>query len=160
MDAKELLKKCVAEEEKYQFPSFTQTDALKLGTMLYQTSIEEFGRPVGIEIRLNRLTVFKFLPEGTGENHCIWLDAKAATVDAMRISTYHFFADIECGGRNLKDRRLDEKKYLAQGGGFPLRICNSSVVGTICVSALKHFEDHQVIVDTLEKYFNEVVGKR
>ena len=75
--------------------------------------------------------------------------------DTMRISTYHFWADIACGGRGLKERRLDEKKYLAQGGGFPLRLKGSAVVGTICVSALKHYEDHQVIVDTLEKYFKE-----
>lgn len=58
--------------------------------------------------------------------------------------------------RGLKERRLDENKYLCMGGGFPIRIKNSAVVGTICVSAFKHFEDHQVIVDTLEKYFNQL----
>lgn len=155
MTNEEILKRCIEEEKKYQFTTFTQTDAFQLGKMLYATSMEEFGKPIAVEIRINHLTVFRFLPEGTGANQCIWLKAKADTVDTMRISTYHFWADIACGGRGLKERRLDEKKYLAQGGGFPLRLKGSAVVGTICVSALKHYEDHQVIVDTLEKYFQK-----
>jgi uncharacterized protein (UPF0303 family) len=156
MTNEEIQAKCVEEEQKYQFPSFNQDDAFKLGTMLYQTAQEEFGKPIAIEIRINHLVVFRYLPEGTGANQCIWLKAKADTVDCMRISTYHFWADVACGGRGLKERRLDENKYLCMGGGFPIRIRNSSVVGTICVSAFKHFEDHQVIVDTLEKYFKQL----
>ena len=77
MTNEEILKRCIEEEEKYQFTTCTQTDAFQLGKMLYETSMEEFGKPIAVEIRINHLTVFRFLPEGTGANQCIWLKAKA-----------------------------------------------------------------------------------
>lgn len=155
MNYAEIVKRCILEEEAYQFSRFTQTDALHLGRLLYETGLEKFGKPVAAEIRINHLTVYRFLPEGTGRVQCLWLKAKADTVDALGISTYHLWADIAGGGLPLEDRRMDGKKYVAAGGGFPLHIKNSAVMGTICVSALTQEEDHQVVIGALGKYFKK-----
>ena len=48
MTNEEIMKKCIEEKEKYQFTTFTQTDAFQLGKMLYETSMEEFGKPIAV----------------------------------------------------------------------------------------------------------------
>ena len=148
-----LVEQCRAQEEKYRFASFTQTDAHELGELIYQESLS-CSAPVAIEIRLNGLTVYRCFPEGTNRNNEEWLRCKANTVDMLGISSFHLFAEIEAGGDPLEKRRMDPVDYAACGGGFPLRIRGSAVVGTICVSGLPHEQDHQLIIDSLEKYFH------
>jgi len=50
---------------------------------------------------------------------------------------------------------MPEETYACCGGGFPLTVKNTGVIGTICVSGLPHTQDHQVIVDTLREYLKE-----
>ncbi|HZJ68648.1 MAG TPA: heme-binding protein [Candidatus Eisenbacteria bacterium] len=144
-----LLKKCIEQEAKYQFDSFTQTDAFALGQALYEESLK-YEKALAIEIRMNHLTVFRLFPDGTNLNNETWLQAKANSVDMLGISTLHLFADIEATGVTLKDRRMDDSIYAGVGGGFPLIIKNVGLIGSICVSGLDHYSDHQVIIDTLE----------
>ena len=65
-DVREIEQKCIAEEEKYRFDSFSQTEALRLGSFIYEKS-KILPKPVAIEIRINRLLVFCFYPDGTNE---------------------------------------------------------------------------------------------
>jgi uncharacterized protein (UPF0303 family) len=151
MDAKQILEQCAKEEELYQFLTFTQTDALALGTLIYQKSLNKES-PVAIEIRMNRLTVFSFFPSGTNENNKLWLAAKARTVDMNQQSSLRFWAEIQVSGRRPEDRRMPESEYACCGGGFPLTIKNCGVVGTICVSGLPHLLDHALVVEALKAY--------
>ena len=75
-EIKEIERKCIEDEKRLIFDSFSQTEALKLGSFIYEKSKECSG-PVAIEIRINRLTVFSFYPDGTNENNQLWLKAKA-----------------------------------------------------------------------------------
>lgn len=54
-----LVEKCLKEEEKFQFDKFSQTDAQKLGGLLYKCSLR-YDKPVAIEIRMNHLLVYRF----------------------------------------------------------------------------------------------------
>ena len=51
---------------------------------------------------------------------------------------------------------MAEEKFTTYGGGFPLTIRNCGVVGSICVSGLEHTKDHQVIIDALNEYWEQV----
>jgi UPF0303 protein krac_2116 len=149
-----LVEKCLKEEEKFQFDKFSQTDAQKLGGLLYKCSLR-YDKPVAIEIRMNHLLVYRFFPDGTNKNNELWLEAKANTVDMLGVSSLHLFAEIEAGGDELEDRRMDEKKFTFYGGGFPLIIRNCGIIGSICVSGLEHTKDHQVIIDALNEYWEQ-----
>jgi uncharacterized protein (UPF0303 family) len=55
-------------------------------------------------------------------------------------------------GKSYEDMLLDPADYAWGGGGYPVRVKNTGLVGSICVSGLKGEEDHQIIVDALRAY--------
>ena len=151
MKKMKLVQKCLCEENLLQFDRFNQNDALKLGIMLSEKA-QKYDKAVAIEININGLTVFRFFPNGTNRNNEMWLTAKRNTVDLLGISSLHLFAELLEMGETLNDKRMDEKQYAQFGGGFPLIVRGTSVIGSICVSGLMHLDDHQVIVDALTEY--------
>lgn len=55
----------------------------------------------------------------------------------------------------LRDRfeLADASVYACHGGGFPVRVKNvEGIVGVIVVSGLKQEDDHNVIVEGIQKY--------
>ena len=150
-DIREIEKNCIEDEKSLIFESFSQSEALKLGSFIYEKSKGCSG-PVAIEIRINRLTVFSFYPDGTNEYNKLWLTAKAKTVDITQKSSLLFWTDVQLSGGSAESKRLPESEYACCGGGFPLNVKNTGVVGTICVSGLPHLEDHQLIIDSLREY--------
>ncbi|MCR5604884.1 MAG: heme-binding protein [Lachnospiraceae bacterium] len=150
-EIRDIERKCIEDEKKLLFDSFSQTEALKLGSFIYEKSKNCSGS-VAIEIRINRLTVFSFYPDGTNENNMLWLKAKAKTVDMTQKSSLRFWIDVQLSGSSAESKRMPENEYACCGGGFPLTVKNAGVVGTICVSGLPHLEDHQLIVDSLREY--------
>ena len=155
-NARMIAEQCAREEALLQFPAFTQSDALALGTLLYQNSLGKKS-PVAIEIRMNQLTVFCFYPSGTNANNRLWLQAKARTVDTNQQSSLRFWAELLASGRKPEDRRMPESEYACCGGGFPLTIRDTGVIGTICVSGLPHMEDHRLIIETLEQFLGKTM---
>ena len=153
-EIREIERKCIEEEEKYRFDSFSQTEALKLGTFIYEKS-RELSKTVAIEIRINHLLVFCFYPDGTNDNNTLWLRAKAKTVDMTQKSSLRFWTDVQLSGSSPESKRMPENEYACCGGGFPLNVKNIGVIGTICVSGLPHMEDHNLIIAALEDYLNK-----
>lgn len=154
MEAKQILEQCIKEEERYQFSSFSRADALKLGMLLYEESVKR-GTPVAVEIRMNHLLVFCFYPEGHSENSASWLRSKAATVDMLHQSSLHLGAQMQVSGQSAERMRIPVPECCIYGGGFPLTIRGTGVIGSICVTGFPHMEDHQLIIDTLEKHMAE-----
>ncbi len=153
-EIREIEQRCIEEEKTLRFDSFSQTEALKLGSLIYEKS-KKLSGPVAIEIRINRLTVFCFYPDGTNENNTLWLKAKAKTVDMTQTSSLHFWTDVQLSGSSPESKRMPENEYACCGGGFPLTVKNIGVVGTICVSGLPHTEDHKLIIDSLKEYLGK-----
>ena len=148
----QLLEQCKREETELQFHSFSHNDALKLGLDLLKAS-EEYPGILGIEIRINHVTVFKYLPDGTGAYHDMWLRRTSNLVDVREMSTLRAFAELAVLKEDLqKDWLLDPAEYAACGGGFPIRIQDSSVIGSICVSGLPHLQDHAVLIAGIRRF--------
>lgn len=148
-----LLEQCIYEEEMLQFEHFSHKDALDLGMKLLKHSAIQSG-PVAIEIVLNGLTVFRYFPDGTSLYNEVWLKWKRNTVNMKQMSSLHVFAELEKAGETLEDWCLDPKEFAACGGGFPIRIRNSGIVGFVGVSGLPHLKDHEVIIDALQDYLS------
>ncbi len=146
-----LLEQCIYEEETLQFDRFSQSDALILGMKLVEQSLLQ-PKPAAVEIVLNGLTVFRYFPDGTTRYNEQWLQWKRNTVNMKQMSSLRVFAELEQSKETMEDWFLDPKEFAACGGGFPIRIKNSGVVGFIGVSGLPHLQDHEVVINALQDY--------
>lgn len=151
-DEKTLLAMCEEEEERLQFTQFSRADALALGLKIHENAKKQ-PVPVAIEITVNGLVVFRYFPDGALPDSELWLARKRNSVDLMEMSSLHFLAWLEQNGETLESRKLPANEYAAGGGGFPIRLRGTGVIGSICVSGLPdHREDHRLVVDTLTEF--------
>lgn len=144
-----LLAQCEWEEERLQFASFSRTDALALGLRLIEDA-KAFPDPVAVEITVNGLVVFRYFPDGARLDSELWLARKRRSVELMDMSSLHFLAWLEANGETLESRKLPADDYAAGGGGFPIRVRGTGMIGSVCVSGLPdHRDDHRLVTGAL-----------
>jgi uncharacterized protein (UPF0303 family) len=157
MDIKALQNEIIKQEELLQFEHFSNDDALEVGMLL----IEEAKRrkaSVAIDITVNGCKIFKYSFKGTNAHNDMWLKRKMNTVNTVHKSSLHVFTILQETGQDLEHNWfLDPMEYAAMGGGFPIHINGTGVIGCIGVSGLPHLEDHQLIIDTLCKYLKVII---
>ena len=117
--------------------------ALEFGLRVQQMIKNKKLKAVGIRITYKDLLIFQYLMDGKKED--IWLKRKERTVLESGCSSYEVFLN-----KDQYSSWIDNDNYAICGGGYPI-IENGNCVGAICVSGLKHDEDHQLIVDILKE---------
>lgn len=150
-DFSTLLQACERQESLYQFERFTREDALELGLKLNENA-QKYPEGVAIDITINGLSVFHYIPEGANAHNVAWLKRKINTVTRFEMSSLRVMAKFEVHGLNCENEKIDPDIIALGGGGFPLSLRGTGVVGVIAVSGLPHMDDHQLIVDTLAEY--------
>lgn len=144
-----------AEEADLQFTSFSNETALKIGQQLV-TLAQERQAAVTIDITRNRQQLFHAAMPGTAINNDKWLQRKINTVYEYGTSSLHKQLEMAARGQTLEEAAaLDARQYAAAGGGFPVIIKGTGLVGSIAVSGLASEEDHQLIVDELRAFFRQ-----
>ena len=58
------------------------------------------------------------------------------------------------GEDNERDWYLPAAEFACLGGGFPLILKGTGVVGCVCCSGLPHETDHQIVADTIARFLN------
>lgn len=144
----------IKEEETYQFYRFNAKMAFQIGCHAVKM-IEENNLNVCIEIYAFSKTLFHYASDLSTVNNEEWIKKKRNSVLYFAHSTK--FLNI----KNNNDPTVLQKKYGLQldqycitMGGFPIRIKNCGVVGSICVSGMLPEQDHQFIIDLLDWYFH------
>ena len=61
-EAQKALQACIADEQTYQFTSFSHRDAWELGHALVD-ACEKMGAPLAVEIEINHVIVFRYYPD-------------------------------------------------------------------------------------------------
>ncbi|KAB2576858.1 protein of unknown function DUF336 [Lasiodiplodia theobromae] len=152
------LESLAAIEESLVFPSFTANTAWELGNAL-RFRLLDFPTPAVINITLansDQLLFHTVTRSGTLPDNDTWVARKRATVLRWGFSSWYMHNKL--GGDEAKfaaKYMLGERagNYAIHGGGFPVRVKGvEGIVGVIVVSGLKQEWDHQVIVETVEKY--------
>jgi|GluameStandDraft_1065615.scaffolds.fasta_scaffold29079_3 uncharacterized protein (UPF0303 family) len=154
MEYQQIIETCKAQETKFTFTSFTRADSLKLGTILCETAAR-YDSGVAVAIEINGLRVFQHITQGAGRHNVDWLGRKVNTVNQFGKSSLRVWAEFERDHLTMADERLEPMRFAMCGGGFPLMVKGIGQVGVIAVSGLPHLEDHQVIIDTLARWFDE-----
>ena len=142
------------EEALLQFTSFSYDDALALGLKIKELAEEKYA-PVAIEIEINGMVIFHFSMTGSNGRNNMWVKRKANTVRAAQVSSLHGMQQRERDGKDIvKDWGLDPMEYAAIGGGFPIRLKGTGIIGSVAVSGLPHWEDHALVVEAIASYLN------
>lgn len=105
---------------------------------------------MAVDITVNQTQVFHYAMPGTNRRNAMWIQRKENMVQTSQISSLHAGQYLESAGKDLwKDWRLDEADYAAIGGGFPIIVAGTGVVGAVACSGLPHEMDHQLLVDAI-----------
>ena len=153
--SQELLERCIAEEERYQFSNFSHKDAWELGHDLVEACGEMEG-PLAVEVEINHVVVFRYYPDGTGKYHEQWLQRKRNTVNTTEKSTLRVCCELETANETLeKDWLLSPMDYAACGGAFPIRLRGGSMIGVAAVSGLPHLRDYAALMNGIRRYWEK-----
>ena len=94
-EAQKALQACIADEQTYQFTSFSHRDAWELGHALVD-ACEKMGAPLAVEIEINHVIVFRYYPDGTGAYHEQWLRRKRNLVNLLEKSSTRISSVTGC----------------------------------------------------------------
>ena len=137
------------QEELLQFDHFNRSDAWALGSLVAR-KIQEDRLAMSVSIRLvNGLIIFQYLPEGTSLNNETWLTKKFNVVREFEASSLLNTLKFVERKWTLEGRGLDPSRYAWGGGGFPIRIKGTGVIGAVLASGLPHLQDHDILVDSI-----------
>ena len=146
----ELEKQLLELEEELQLTSFSNKDALELGLCAIEW-IEEAKKPgVFIEVRRDESTIFSYCMAGANMDNRLFADRKLNTVKMFEHCSMYAGAKYQSKGRVFEEYYAPQE-YQCKGGGFPIVIPGTGMVGMIGVSGLSAEEDHEVCVMALRK---------
>ncbi|MCI5995660.1 MAG: heme-binding protein [Blautia sp.] len=154
MTIDELIAVLEMQEEILQFSHFTNEDAWELGNVIVAEA-KRRKLPVAVSIRLNNgLTVFQYTADGITLNDEKWMTRRQNTVMTLERSSLHTYMMLRKDEEERADWLSDKKDYAASGGGFPVRVEEVGVIGTILVSGLDHVSNHDLIVKSVSRYLH------
>lgn len=145
----------VAQEAALQFDSFTEADAWALGTQM-RTAAAAKNLPLVIDIRIGQRQLFFAALAGTSSDNSDWVRRKSNSVLRFHKSTYRMNREFE-GSTHVfgPARGVDVMDYAKDGGGFPITIKGTGVVGAITVSGIPQRDDHGFVVEQLCAYLKK-----
>lgn len=143
------------QEEALRFESFSEEDAWALGSLMRSAAAER-NLPFVIDIRIgNRPLFYTALPGTTPENPD-WVRRKVNTVMRFHKSSYRVGREHDLSGKRFDaSRGLEPIDYAPAGGGFPIHVKGTGVIGTITVSGVPQREDHGFVVEMLCAYLKQ-----
>ncbi len=140
------------EEKNLQFDTFSNEDALALGLQVLSLA-KERNAVVAMEIVVNGNEIFHYNMPGSNPRQCNWIKKKANMVFSAQMSSLHAGQFLEATGKDLwVDWRCSEADYATIGGGFPIILKGTGIIGSICCSGLPHEQDHKLLVDSISTF--------
>jgi uncharacterized protein (UPF0303 family) len=143
------------------FDTFTAQTAWDLGNAL-RTRLLDFPTPAVINITLansGQLLFHTVTRSGTQPDNDLWVARKRKTVLRWGTSTWYMHNKMQGDEAKFTAKYMlgeTAGQYAIHGGGFPVRVKGvEGIVGVIVVSGLKQEWDHQVVVETVEKYLKD-----
>lgn len=144
-----LIAEVAAQEERLQFSTFSADDAWMLGSRLRALGVER-ALAITIDIALGEQRLFHCALPGTSAHNGSWIERKKATVREFGTSSYLVGLLTKRGGGVFAAQPwIDPLRFAGHGGGFPITIRGTGVVGTIAVSGQPQEVDHALIVEAL-----------
>ncbi|MBQ0027280.1 MAG: heme-degrading domain-containing protein [Lachnospiraceae bacterium] len=161
MSMEDKIKEVIEQEQKLKFGHFSNDDAYRLGTIIYEMA-KERELPVTIEIRKNTQIVYHVALEGTSPDNDKWLERKYNLVNRTGLSSYRISLELKASGKTLEERlELTTENYAAHGGCFPINVEGTGIIGTVAVSGLEQSMDHSLAIEGICKFLGrKLLGRK
>ncbi|QHN03452.1 heme-degrading domain-containing protein [Granulicella sp. WH15] len=154
MGLAEDIERMKVQEAKLQFAEFGAETAWTIGSKLRDRSIA-LGAGMTFEIQVAGRMLFAVAMNGAAQGQEDWIRRKRNTVMRFGRSSYHVGRQLVLDGTTLEERQgLKLADYAAHGGGFPVVLRGTGLVGTVVASGLPQRDDHEMVVAVLA----EVLG--
>ncbi len=140
------------QEQELRFDSFSEEDAWTLGSLMRKMAVER-NMPFVIDIRIgSRPLFYTALPGSTPENPD-WVRRKVNTVYRFHKSSYRVGREHQMQKKPFDaSRGMDPIDYASAGGGFPIYLKGTGVVGVVTVSGVPQRQDHEFVVEMLCRF--------
>ena len=146
------LEEVIRQEKVCQLDHFTQKDVRKMAEIT-MSICDEYQMNFAVQIYLNGVTVYKYLPEGTGKLHEIWLQKKIETVLMMGgMSTMRIWAMGHEMGQVRKQDFYPSDNIVQCGGGFPIHVKGVGVIGVLAASGPGDQNDHEFCIEAFRRF--------
>ena len=137
----------LAEQERLlHFPSFSAEIAWTLGNTL---RAEALARKAGMtfEIRVAGRTLFACSTDGAAPGQADWIRRKRNVVMRFGRSSYAVGLMLQQEGKTIEERHgLTLADYAMHGGGVPILLTGTGLVGSVVSSGLDQRTDHGLVV--------------
>jgi uncharacterized protein (UPF0303 family) len=138
-----------AQEKALVFPSFSEAEAFALGCHIVRIA-EARGAGVYVDIRLWDRLLFIHAMAGTSSDNEDWVRRKVNVVRRFQCASYRKGLELKRDGKALDEAvGCTPIDYAPHGGGFPIRIANGPIIGSVTVSNLPQREDHKLAVEAI-----------
>jgi uncharacterized protein (UPF0303 family) len=157
------LERTVAELEKREralvFASFDNDDAWVLGNLVLSIA-QARDLAIVVSIRRGGQLLFHYARPGTTPDNDAWVARKSRVAERFHESSFLIRQRCAADGRTFEERsRLDPDEYAAHGGAVPIRVAGVGVVGSLTVSGLPDYQDHEVACEAIETYLRDRAGE-
>lgn len=153
MDIQKMLQQIAQDEQDVVMTSFNAENAWELGCLMVQRAKEQ-GVKLTISIDVNGQKLFYYAFDGTHLNNESAVARKSRVAHVFRCCSMRVFLELQASGGSIADRGRDPKDHLAMGGAVPIRLKDSGMIGTVCVSGLTHPDDHRFVIDAMKAYLD------
>jgi len=148
----ETLAKLSAEYEDLQFSRFGFDEAWAIGQDLVAVGQrEKLG--IAIDITVNGQVLFHAGLPGSCPDNDQWILRKTRVVQRFHKSSLYISTLLLKKGTTIEEEYgVPWSDYAASGGAVAVRVRGTGVVGTITVSGLRDYEDHNMAADAVRRY--------
>lgn len=140
------------QEEVLQFSALDEEAAWVLGSQMRADALKR-NLPLVIDVRIGQRPLFYTALPGTTPENPDWVRRKINTVYRFEACSYRIGLEYRKKGLSFDTSRgLEPLNYAPAGGGFPVRIRGTGVVGAVTVSGIPQREDHNFVAANLARY--------
>lgn len=152
------LAKILHQEELLVFPSFDETDAWKIGTLIHDRAVKE-NWSVVIDIRHGDEIWFMHALPGTTQENFDWTRRKRNLVHKTHNCSYAGNLRAVLGLVDPEQEGWTKEDFAPAGGCFPVRVKDQGLVGTVTVSGIPQRDDHRLVSESIAKYLGIDLGE-
>lgn len=148
----EKMKGLLLQEEELQFNRFNADVAWQLGCDFAERAKAD-NLSITVDITHGDHQLFHLGRPGTSADNDEWVKRKTRLVYRFGHSSLYMGELLRSKGKRIEEAYLiSESQYAPHGGGFPIVLKGSGVIGVVTVSGLTQEDDHQLVVDVLRDY--------
>jgi len=70
----------------------------------------------------------------------------------MELSSLLYTMRLLKSKQTLEGKGMNPRYYALSGGGFPIRVSETGMIGVVVVSGLPHLADHDFVVESISRF--------